>query len=83
MTSPTTKPVKRITVEADRDRGRQRRIVISIGPGDVVGFRYERMRSTFTITARAAMQHAQRLHADAERRRKADERQARRAGSGS
>lgn len=40
----TRKPVKRRTVEAYR----KRRIVVTLGPGDVIGLREERTRRTFT-----------------------------------
>ena len=79
MTTPTTKPVRRVSIESDRDRSKFRRIIVTIGPGDLVSFRHERTRTSFTLTVKAAMQYAQRLTADADRRRKAQERKERNA----
>ena len=43
----TRKPVRRRTVQQHR----RRRIVVTVGPGDVIGFRQERTRKTNSYAA--------------------------------
>lgn len=49
----TRKPVRRRTVQQHR----RRRIVVTVGPGDVIGFRQERTRKTYTYPIDALFDH--------------------------
>ena len=47
--TPTTKPVQRVShSDTIYDRGKRRKIVVRIGPGDVVSFRLIGLRDGFT-----------------------------------
>lgn len=54
MTTELQRPVTRRT--ASRHRGR--RVVVTIAPGDVIGFREERTRKTYWITLGACFDMA-------------------------
>lgn len=58
-----TKAVRRRSMVAHRGR----RIVVSIEPGDVIGFRHERTRRTFYTTLAACMDMAVRAAVMADR----------------
>lgn len=64
--SPLTKPVRRRTLGAHH----RRRIVVTLAPGDVIGFRYERTRRTWYTTIAACMDMAVRQTVIAERAEK-------------
>lgn len=61
--TPITKAVKRRTVAPHRGR----RIVVSLEPGDLIGFRAERTRRTFYVTAAACFDLAMKMHVAADR----------------
>jgi hypothetical protein len=64
--TPIKKPVHRRTVNPyDHRCGR---VVVSILPGDVLGFRWERTRTTFLLSVATAMRYAIRLKVEQERR---------------
>ena len=44
MVTQLTKPVRRRTDETRRDRSKQRRYIITIYPGGLIGFRLEKCR---------------------------------------
>lgn len=69
-----TKRVKRRTLAPHRGR----RIVVTLEPGDLIGFRLERTRRTWYTTLGACMDMAVRQTVVAERREKANARKARR-----
>lgn len=77
--TPTRKETKRVSVGTVRDRG-LRRVVVLVGPGDVIGFRLERTRKVYYVNIETALRHAQRLEADRIRREKAILKAARRKG---
>lgn len=77
--TPTRKETKRVSIGTVRERG-LRRVVVTIGPGDVIGLRLERTRKTFYVSLEATLRHAQRLEADRVRREKAVLKAARRKG---
>ncbi len=64
--SPLTKRVRRRTVAPHRGR----RIVVTLEPGDIIGFRAERTRRTWYTTLGACMDMAIRQTVIAERRDK-------------
>jgi len=61
--TPITKTVKRRTIGQHRGR----RVVISLEPGDLIGFRAERTRRTFYVTAAACFDLAVRQQVLADR----------------
>lgn len=71
MTTQTHKETKRVSIGTVREASRQRRIVVSVGPGDVIGLRLERTRKTFYVNLETVLRYAQRLEADRVRREKA------------
>jgi hypothetical protein len=58
MTTMLNKAVKRKSVGYHRGR----RFIVTLAPGDVIGFRAERMRKTFYTTLSACYDMAVRLH---------------------
>ena len=62
MTS-LTKQVRRKTVAAHRGR----RVVVTLAPGDVIGFRFERTRTTFWTSLAACMDMAVRQEVASQR----------------
>lgn len=62
------KPVHRRTQSPYDHQGR--RVVVSILPGDVIGFRWERTRKTFVCSVNTLMRYTIRLHVEAERAEK-------------
>lgn len=65
--TPTLKTVRRRTISPHRGR----RIVVSIGPGDVIGLRHERTRRTEYLTVAACFDLAVKLRVAAAKRDKA------------
>lgn len=61
--TPTTKPVSRVSTA--RDAGRQ--IVITIGPGELIGFRLKGTRTTWETTVGACYTMA--VKAEVQRRK--------------
>jgi len=61
--TPITKPVKRRTIGPHRGL----RVVVSLEPGDVIGFRSERTRRTYYVTVGACFDMAVRQQVAAER----------------
>jgi hypothetical protein len=74
MATNTRKETKRVSLGTAREASRIRRIVVTVGPGDVIGFRLERTRKTYVVSLEGALRHAQRLEADRVRREKAQKR---------
>lgn len=72
-----TKRVKRRTLAPHRGR----RIVVSLLPGDVLGFREERTRREFLLSVHGAYVYAVRLAVEHAKREKAAARKAKRATS--
>ena len=70
------KPVKRRTVAPHRGR----RIVVSLLPGDVLGFREERTRREYLLTIAGGFEYAVRLEVERRRRDKAQARKQRKIG---
>ena len=58
-----TKPISRRTRETFRST-KGRRIVITLYPGDVIGLREERTRTTFLLPVEKVFQYAARVHAE-------------------
>lgn len=71
--TPLHKTVKRRTLAPHRGR----RIVVSLHPGDVLGFRLERTRKEFVLSVGGAYDFAVRLEAELRKRQKAAERKLR------
>lgn len=63
----TTSPVTRRSIGTVFDRG-NRRVIVTVGPGDVVSFRLERQRQTYTAAIQALFEVAARWTVDGERR---------------
>lgn len=61
-----TKPVSRRTKDGTRTT-KGKRIVITLYPGDVIGLREERTRTTFVLPVEKVFQYAARVHAEAKR----------------
>jgi UDP-3-O-acyl-N-acetylglucosamine deacetylase len=61
-----TKQVRRKTVAAHRGR----RVVVTLAPGDVIGFRFERTRTTYWTSLAACMDMAVRQEVAASLRAK-------------
>ena len=61
-----TKRVKRRTVHPHRGR----RIVVTLHPGDVLGFRHERLRKEFLLSVGGAYDYAVMLEVERRRREK-------------
>lgn len=75
MTTLITKTVRRKTRERFRSWGKDaRQIIVSIEPGDVLGFRLLRARKTYYLPVAFAMDYAIRLEVAERKRRKAEER---------
>ncbi len=72
-----TKPIHRRT--KDPFMHYRRRIVVSLEPGDVLSVRLEGTRTRYTAEIADVFRQLCTWHATAERRRKAEERKARRA----
>lgn len=73
------KPVARRTRCLAAGHGPEaRRIVVSLEPGDVLGFRLERTRRVFTLAIADAYRMAVRVHVEAEKAAKRARRRARR-----
>ena len=68
--TPITKTVKRRTVGSHRGR----RIVVSLHPGDVLGFREERTRKEYTVLISSAYIYAVRLEVERRAREKREAR---------
>lgn len=62
-----TRRVRRVTRETVFERG-HRRIVVTLEPGDCIGFRLERTRRTYTASLSAVFGAVQRWNIDAQRR---------------
>jgi hypothetical protein len=72
------KATLRKTETTYRDRSKLRPLVVSIEPGDLLGFRYLGTRKTYRLPIGVVANMAIRAFADSEARRKAAERKARR-----
>ena len=70
-----TKRVKRRTLNPHRGR----RIVVSLLPGDVLGFREERRRGEYLLSIAGAYEYAVRLEVERRRRERIAARKARHA----
>ena len=68
-----TKRVKRRTVHPHRGR----RIVVTLHPGDVLGFREERLRKEYILSIAGAYEYAVRLEIERRRREKREARRGR------
>jgi hypothetical protein len=62
------KRVARRTFATKRERSKTRRIIVSLEPGDVLGFRLERTRMTYHVSVEGAYDWAAQCYADAIRR---------------
>lgn len=84
MTTKLTKPVRRDTEELVRDRGKMRRIIVTVYPGgvgpDYLGLRLKGCRREETITLRACLDLATKQRVIYERALKAKEKKLRREG---
>lgn len=70
MTTQLTKPVKRRTETARIDRGKMRRYVVTLYPGDVIGLRLEKCRQEELLPIPLAYNMAVRLRVADEREKK-------------
>lgn len=70
------KPLRRRTVDAYDHQGR--RVVVTLLPGDVIAFRWERTRRTFTAPINSVMRQVVKWNVDAERTARKLARRARR-----
>jgi hypothetical protein len=70
MTTPLNKKVSRRTETTRRDRGKSRRYIVSLHPGDLIGFRLEKCRSEEFIPVGVAYEMAIRLRLAKERAEK-------------
>lgn len=68
--TPLTRRVKRRTLAPHR----RRRIVVSLLPGDVLGFREERTRKEFLLSVAGAFDYAVMLEVERRKREKAAKR---------
>ena len=64
------KPVRRRTIHPHRGR----RIVVTLHPGDVLGFREERLRKEYILSIAGAYEYAVRLEVERKRREKREAR---------
>lgn len=67
MTTELKKPVSRRTETVRRDRGKLRRYVITLYPGDLIGFRLEKCRQEELLPVGVAYETAVRLRVAKER----------------
>jgi len=72
-----TKVVRRRTGETVRDAGKLRRVVVTLHPGDLIGFRLEGNRTTEYLSVGAGHALALRMRVQAERADKARAKKAR------
>ena len=70
------KPLRRRTAGAYDHQGR--RVVVTLLPGDVIAFRWERTRRTFTAPINSVMRQVVKWNVDAERAARRLSRRARR-----
>jgi hypothetical protein len=68
--TPLTKPVTRRSEATVRDRGRNRRLVVTLYPSGILGLRQERSRREETLTLEAAWSMAVKMRVAAEKREK-------------
>jgi hypothetical protein len=78
MTTPINKITRRRTGGTYRDRSTLRPIIVSLEPGDLLGFRYQGTRRTYRLPIAAVMQRAIWAQSEDDRWRKAAERKAKR-----
>lgn len=67
MTTQLTKPVRRRTDTAKYDRGKMRRYVITLYPGDLIGVRLEKCRQEEFLPVGVAFSMATKLRIAKER----------------
>ena len=79
MTTKTTKAVHRESTDGERDRGTYRQWIITVGPGNLLGFRLKGTRRVYDTTVGACASLALRQWANAERARKLAARKAKKA----
>ena len=72
--------VKRETFGTVFDRGKRRAVIVTIEQPSLLGFRLKGTRKTYYLTAEAMYWKAVQCHVADEKRRKADERKAKKAG---
>lgn len=70
-----TKVSRQLTGETVRDRGRERAIIVTLYPGDLIGFRLKGTRKEYQTSLRrcydvAVLQEAERLRAEKKSNRK-------------
>lgn len=70
MTTQLTKPIRRRTEAGKFDRGKLRRYVITLYPGDLIGFRLEKCRHEEFLPIGVAYNTAIRLRIAKEREEK-------------
>jgi hypothetical protein len=61
--TPTTKPVRRMTTGTTWTRGRSRRLAVTIGPGDIITIRAEKLRLGYQLPIETAFRYAARVYA--------------------
>lgn len=79
MITRTTKATVRRTSDTVFERGR-RDVIVTLGPGALIGFRLSGTRRTYETTARACYMLALQQHLAEQRRIKAAKRKAKRIG---
>lgn len=67
MTTPLKKPVRRRTETTRRDKGKFRRYVVTLYPGDTIGIRLEKCRQEEFISINTVYELAVRMRVEAKR----------------
>lgn len=67
MPTNLTKPIRRRTESAKFDRGKMRRFIVTLYPGDLIGFRLEKCRQEELLPIGLAYNMAIRLRVQKER----------------
>lgn len=70
MTTKLTKAVRRLTETTRRERGKSRSFVVSLYPGDLIGFRFHGCKREYFLPVGVAYNQAIRLHIEEEKQKR-------------
>lgn len=80
MTTSLHKPIKRRTLQERRDRGKYRKLIVTLYPAGMIGLRLEGTRKEETIMIEAVYERAIKMRLAFEKAEKEKRRKAKRQG---